>query len=102
MADAKDGENVDIVWLINHIWYLSVGISRIIDHLKYKDCIQFIQKTLIKKFNIDENIKEKVSRKIYTRTNKVRLLFIERGKENEKECIDFSGNDITFMCRMSK
>ena len=61
MADAKDGENVDIVWLINHIWYLSVGISRIIDPLMYKDCIQFIQKTLIKKFNIDENIKEKVN-----------------------------------------
>ena len=66
MADARDGNNVDINWFINHVWYLCVGISNEIETKKYRDCIPFIQHSLIKKFNIEENIKEKASRKIYT------------------------------------
>jgi len=66
MSDARDGNNVDINWFINHVWYLCVGISNKIETKKYRDCIPFIQQSLIKKFSIEENIKEKVSRKVYT------------------------------------
>lgn len=67
MADARDGNTVDINWFIKHVWYLCVGISNGINTKKYRDCIPFVQQSLIKKFNIEENIKEKVSRKIYTK-----------------------------------
>lgn len=67
MADAKDGNNVDLIWFINHLWYLYVGIENEINAKTYNDCIPFIQQSLIRQFNIEENIKEKVSRKIYTR-----------------------------------
>lgn len=67
MADAKDGHNVDANWFIDHIYYMCVGIKKKIKVNKYKDCIPFIQQELIKEFNIEENLKEKVSRKIYTK-----------------------------------
>ena len=66
-ADARDGNNVDINWFINHVWYLCIGISDEIETEKYRDCIPFLQQGLIKKFNIEENLKEKARRKIYTR-----------------------------------
>ena len=52
---------------INHVWYLCIGISDEIETEKYRDCIPFLQQGLIKKFNIEENLKEKARRKIYTR-----------------------------------
>ena len=67
MADALDGNIVNVEWFIEHIWYLCIGISNEIDKNKYKDCIPFIQSQLIKQFCIEEKIKEKISRKIYTR-----------------------------------
>lgn len=67
MADARDGNNVNVNWFINHVWYLCVGISNEIDIKTYRDCISFIQQILIKKFDIQENIKEKVRRKIYAK-----------------------------------
>jgi len=42
MADARDGNHVDIHRFINHVWYLSVGIPNEIDTKKYRDCIPFI------------------------------------------------------------
>ncbi len=66
MADARDGNNVDITWFINHAWYLCVGISSEVETKKYRVYITFIQQKLIQRFNIKEDIKEKVSRKIYT------------------------------------
>ena len=67
MADALDGNIVDVKWFIEHIWYLCVGITNDIDKNKYKDCIPFIQLQLIKQFSIEEKLKEKIVRKIYTR-----------------------------------
>ncbi len=65
MADARDGSMVDTKWFIWHMWYLSVGIST--DGKNYDDCIPFIQKNLIKHFNICETPGEKIKRKIYTK-----------------------------------
>lgn len=68
IADAYfDGVKVDNKWFINHLWYLTIGIKdeKLIN--KYKDCIPFIQKQLIKEFNIKEKPKEKIKRKVYTR-----------------------------------
>lgn len=28
MADARDGNKVDIEWFINHVWYLCAGVSK--------------------------------------------------------------------------
>ena len=67
MADARDGNIVDVRWFIEHAWYLCVGISSEIDTNKYKDCILFIQSQLIKQFCIKEKTSERISRKIYTR-----------------------------------
>lgn len=67
MADAVDRNMVDYNWFINHIWYFCIGKLNNDSCEKYKDCIMFIQERLIKEFNIDENIKEKIGRKIYTK-----------------------------------
>ena len=66
VADAMDNETVDINWAINHIYYLTVGLSNRLKTDKYKDCISFVQQKLIDEFNIEETLKEKVNRKIYT------------------------------------
>lgn len=66
VVDAIVGNNVDINWAINHIHYLTVGRGNEMNTEKYKDCIMFIQDKLIKDFSIQENLKEKVNRKIYT------------------------------------
>lgn len=67
ISDAVDGNIVDTNWFIQHVWYLCVGISNTVDIKEYNDCILFIQENLIKKFNIKESTKEKLSRKIYTK-----------------------------------
>ena len=64
IADARDGFNVDINWCIKYIWYLSAGTKEI--KPKYKDCISFIQKKLLKEFSIKETVNDKVKRKIFT------------------------------------
>lgn len=66
MADARDGNVVDIKWFIDHAWYLCVGAAKHVSTDNYKDCILFIQKSLIERFGIEENIKEKFKRKICT------------------------------------
>ena len=63
--DSFVGENVDIKWLINHIWYLSY-CSNNIDFSDYTDCIGYIQNRLVKEFDIQENLKQKVNRKVST------------------------------------
>jgi len=67
IADAQDKEYVDSKWMIDHIWYLSTGLSNYIDTNKYKDCIPFIQELLVKEFNVEENLKDKFSRKVFTK-----------------------------------
>lgn len=64
IADARDGFNVDINWCIKYIWYLCAGTKEI--KPKYKDCISFIQKKLLKEFSIKETVNDKVKRKIFT------------------------------------
>ena len=64
IADARDGFNVDINWCIKYIWYLCAGTKEI--KPKYKDCISFIQKKLLKEFSIKETVSEKVKRKVFT------------------------------------
>ena len=66
IADARDGDFVDTKWLIDHVWYLYMGMQDEINTEKYRDCILFIQDKLTKKFNIEENLKEKIDRKLYT------------------------------------
>lgn len=66
VADAMDGNKVDINWAINHIYYLTVGLSNKLKTDKYKDSIIFIQDKLMKEFSIQETLKEKINRKIYT------------------------------------
>jgi len=67
IADAQEGEYVDSKWIIDHIWYLSVGLQNSIDINRYKYCISFIQQKLVCEFNIEENLKEKFSRKVFTK-----------------------------------
>ena len=67
VADARDGSIVDNKWCVDHLWYLCVGIKDRVNHENYNECIIFIQNKLIEKLNVQENLKEKVSRKIYTR-----------------------------------
>ena len=43
IADAKDGEYVDLSWFINYVWYFCVGVQNITDTKQYKDCILFLQ-----------------------------------------------------------
>lgn len=64
IADSRDNYNVDCNWFIDHSWYLVVGVSEC-DHEKYNDCILFIQKKLIKEFNINEKVMDKIKRKIF-------------------------------------
>ena len=67
IADSRDNYNVDCKWFIDHVWYLKVGVSSTeCDTEKYSDCIPFIQETLMKKFNIQEKLSDKVKRKIFT------------------------------------
>lgn len=68
MVDANEGENVDIIYAINYLWYLGIGVSQDIDTKEYRDLIPIIQQQLIHKFQIKESIKEKVRRKIYTKS----------------------------------
>ncbi len=68
MVDANDGENVDVIYAINYLWYLGIGVSQDIDIKEYRDLIPIIQQQLIHKFKIKESIKEKVRRKIYTKS----------------------------------
>jgi len=65
IADSKDKYTVDCKWFIDKMWYLSVGISEC-DTEIYKDCIPFIQQTLMKKFNLQEKLSDKIKRKIST------------------------------------
>ncbi len=67
MADHVDGRNIDIKWFIDHVWYLCVGLSEENFSKKYKDCILLTQQVLMEQFKMEGGIKEKVSRKIYTR-----------------------------------
>ena len=67
IADAKDGENVDLDWFINHVWYLCLGVEKKTNVKQYNDCIFFVQQKLIKEFNIKESRKEKVRRRIITK-----------------------------------
>ena len=67
IADAIDGENVDLSWFINHVWYFCVGVEKNVDIKQYNDCILFTQQKLIREFNIKESRKEKVRRKNATR-----------------------------------
>ena len=67
IADAKDGNNVDLSWFINYIWYFCVGVQSISDTKQYRDCILFLQQKLIKEFEIEENKKAKIKRKMVTR-----------------------------------
>lgn len=66
MADAVDGYEVNIKWFIDHVWYLHVVKSDCVDPTKYNDCPIFIQRCLVKEFELSEGIKEKVYRRIYT------------------------------------
>ena len=59
MVDANEGENVDIIYAINYLWYLGIGVSQDIDTKEYRDLIPIIQQQLIHKFQIKESIKEK-------------------------------------------
>ena len=68
MVYANDGENVDVIYAINYLWYLGIGVSQDIDIKEYRDLIPIIQQQLIHKFKIKESIKEKVRRKIYTKS----------------------------------
>lgn len=67
IADINDGNNVDLKWFINHIWYLCFNLKDELNIKTYNYCIPFIQQKLIKHFKIKENIKEKINRKIYTK-----------------------------------
>ena len=67
VADARDGSFVNNKWCINHLWYLCVGLRNNINYENYNDCIIFIQNKLIEKLNVQENLKEKVTRRIHTR-----------------------------------
>ena len=67
IADAKDGENVDLDCFINHVWYLCLGVAKKTNIKQYNDCIFFVQQKLIKEFNIKESRKEKVRRRIITK-----------------------------------
>lgn len=67
IADARDRKCVDSKWIIDHIWYLSVGLHNSIDTSRYKDCIPFIQQMLIREFSIEESLKDKFSRKVFTK-----------------------------------
>ena len=53
--------------VIDHTWYLVIGLQNIINTDKYNDCIPFIQQMLVKEFNIEENLKNKISRKAFTK-----------------------------------
>ena len=66
VADVVDGNNVDLAWSINHIYYLTVGLNNEKLTEKYKDSVMFIQDKLIKDFSIEEKLNEKINRKIYT------------------------------------
>lgn len=68
IADASEGYNVDLKWFIKYIWYLDASISIKPYSEKYKDCIMFLQQKLINEFSIEEKHKEKIKRKIYTRS----------------------------------
>ena len=67
IADAVDGNNVDLSWFINYIWYFCAGVQDITDTKQYRDCILFLQQKLIKEFKIKENTKKKIKRKMVTR-----------------------------------
>ena len=64
LADACDDSIVDESWIIDHLWYLCIGNSKIKD--KYKDCITYIQTKLMTTFSMKENINSKVKRNIVT------------------------------------
>ena len=64
IVDAIDGNKVDLRWFIKYIWYLNVCINDEVCTEKYEDCILFIQEKLIKEFNINENIKEKIGKSL--------------------------------------
>ena len=66
MHDAKDGKIVDVDWFVNHVWYLSYSFNDGESIPDYTDCIGFIQDRMVREFNIQENLKQKVNRKFST------------------------------------
>ncbi len=65
LADAIDDWNIDKDWAINHLWYLSMGR----ENIKKDDLfplIVYMQKKLLKEFNIKEKITDKTKRKVAT------------------------------------
>lgn len=70
MVDANEGENVDIIYAINYLWYLGIGVSQDIDTKEYRDLIPIIQQQLIHKFQIKESIKEKFILNLLSQYNK--------------------------------
>lgn len=67
LADQADGENIDINWIIEHLWYFCMGSSNKPLIAKYKNDIPFIQEKLIKEYKVSESYKEKFRRKVYTK-----------------------------------
>ena len=66
LADARDGFDVDLNWIIKYVFYFFFGFNDEKFTNKYKDDILIIQKKLLDKFMIKEKINDQVKRKIFT------------------------------------
>lgn len=65
-CDALSDNKVNTKWLIDKLWYYSIGNESI--SCKFRDSIVFAQNKLINEFNIKETRREQINRKIYTKT----------------------------------
>ena len=61
--DFSMGYEIDRYWFVDCVWYLCLGVKDFVSPKEYNDCILFIQKQLLKKFDIKESKKDKLCRK---------------------------------------